>query len=74
MRLICVFFFLLLVLTTSAQCQQTAEDWYNKSNASFMQAKYDEAIQYLDTAIKLDPNNVLAWGNKGYALFSQQKL
>jgi tetratricopeptide (TPR) repeat protein len=39
-----------------------------------MQAKYDEAIQYLDTAIKLDPNNVLAWGNKGYALFSQQKL
>ena len=56
MRLIYVVFILLLVLMTSAQCQQTAEDWYNKGNASFMQVKYNESIQCFDKAIKLDPN------------------
>jgi tetratricopeptide (TPR) repeat protein len=53
MRFICATFVLLLVMMTSAQCQQTAEDWYNKGIALNSQGQYDEAIQAFDEAIKL---------------------
>ena len=45
MRLIYAVFILLLALMTSAQCQQTAEDWFNKGNVLSDQGKYDEAIK-----------------------------
>jgi tetratricopeptide (TPR) repeat protein len=59
---------------TSAQCQQTAEDWFNKSVALHDQGNYADAIQALDKAIRLSPNNpinAIAWNNKGLALYSQ---
>ena len=59
---------------TSSQCQQTAEDWFNKSVALHDQGNYADAIQALDEAIRLspnDPNNAIAWNNKGLALYSQ---
>ena len=59
---------LLLVLTASAQCQQTAGDWVDKGNALGIQGNYDEAIKAYDDAIKLDPNYAAAWSNKGIAL------
>jgi tetratricopeptide (TPR) repeat protein len=71
MRFICVAFILLLVLMTSAQCQQTAEDWFNKGIALLGQGKYDEGIKAYDEAIRLDPSYVRAWNNKGLALFGQ---
>ncbi|MCX6673315.1 MAG: tetratricopeptide repeat protein [Methanothrix sp.] len=55
-------------MTSSSQCQQTAEDWFNKSVALFSQGKYDEAIKCYDQAIRLDPNDVAARYNKGVAL------
>ena len=72
-----IFFKLFLGLMrsmTSSQCQQTAEDWFNKSVALHDQGNYADAIQALDEAIRLspnDPNNAIAWNNKGLALYSQ---
>jgi tetratricopeptide (TPR) repeat protein len=33
-------------------------------------AKYDEALEYLDKALSLDPKNTHAWNQKGVALRS----
>ena len=68
MRAIYTFFIILLVLMTSAQCQQTAADWFNKGDALTSQGKYDDAIQAYDQAIQLKPNYDNAWYNKGVAL------
>jgi hypothetical protein len=68
MRSIYAVCIILLILMTSAQCQQTAVDWYNKGNALAGQGKYDEAIQAYDQAIQLKPNYDSAWYYKGVAL------
>ena len=73
MRLTCAALILLLVLMTSAQCQQTAEDWFNKGLALGEQGKYDEAMEAFDEAISLNPNYALAWYNKGVVLDNQGK-
>jgi Flp pilus assembly protein TadD len=65
MRLIYAAFVLMLLLMTSAQCQQTSEDWLHKGIALDHQGKYDEAIKALDEAIRLDPNNPSVWEVKG---------
>ena len=48
-------------LMTSVQCQQTAEDWFNKSVALHDQGNYADAIQA----------SAIAWNNKDLALYSQ---
>jgi tetratricopeptide (TPR) repeat protein len=53
---------------TSAQCQQTAENWFDKGTALSNHGKYDEAIKAYDEAIKLDPNYAAAWNDRGIAL------
>ncbi len=68
MRLINVVFILLLVLMTSAQCQQTVENWFNKGLALYDQGKYDDAIKCFDETVKLDPNYADAWLGKAIAL------
>jgi tetratricopeptide (TPR) repeat protein len=35
--------------------------------------KHKEALQYLDKALELDPNNVFAISNKGFALHNMGK-
>jgi hypothetical protein len=58
MRLVYAVFILLLILMTSAQCQQTAEEWYNKGNALNAQGKYAEALKAFDEVIiRLDPDD-----------------
>jgi tetratricopeptide (TPR) repeat protein len=64
----------MIMLMTSAQCQQTAEDWFNKGTALGKQGKYDEANKAFDEAIRLDPNHAVLWYNKGFALDEQGKL
>ena len=70
-------FVILLVLMTSAHCQQTANTWtisgfdldhsakYNKALNTgldfYNQGKYDEAINAYDAAISLDPNSTQTW-------------
>jgi tetratricopeptide (TPR) repeat protein len=66
MRLVHAVSILLLILMTSAQCQMTAEDWWDKGNAFYDQSRYDEAI-------RLDPKDGEAWSNKGNFLISQGK-
>lgn len=68
MRLVYAVFILVLVLMTSAQCQQTTEDWFNKGLALYSQGKYDEAIKAYDEAIRLDLKLAATWSNKGIAL------
>ena len=67
MRLIYAVFIPLLVLMTSAQCQQTAYDWYHKGVVFYSQGEYDEAIKSYDEAIRLDLNFALARYNKDNA-------
>ena len=73
MRLIYLVFILLMILIASAQCQQNAEDWFNKGLALADQDNYSDAIKAYDEAIRLDPNLTTAWHNKGYTLFFQDK-
>lgn len=73
MRLIYLVFILLMILIASAQCQQNAEDWFNKGLALADQDNYSDAIKAYDEAIRLDPNFAAAWHNKGNALSSQGK-
>ena len=73
MRLIYAAFILLLVLMTSAQCQQTAEERWDKGKALYGQGKNDDAVKAFDEAIKLDPNYAAAWIDKGNALTGQGK-
>jgi cytochrome c-type biogenesis protein CcmH/NrfG len=73
MRVIYAVIILLLILMTSAQCKQTAEDWFNKGFALYGQGKYDDAIQAYDVAIQLKPDFAEAYSNKGNALLQQGK-
>ena len=73
MRPMSAAFILLLALITSAQCQQTEEDWYNKGYSLYDQGKYDEAIKAYDEVIRLDPKLAQAWYNNGVALRNQDK-
>jgi len=61
-------------LMTPAQCQQTAEDWFNKGCALNAQGKHDEAIKVFDEAIRLDPNDAAAWTSKGDSLYGQGRF
>src|SRR5271157_977260 len=58
----------LLVLLTSAQCQQTAKVWFDKGVALYGLGKYNEVIQACDKAIQLKPDDAEAYNNKGLAL------
>jgi tetratricopeptide (TPR) repeat protein len=48
---------------------QTADTLLDKGAALFSLGRYEEAIEYFDRAIELDPNNAKAWDNKGSALY-----
>ncbi len=50
-----------------------AVTWYKRSHLSKYQGKYDEAIESLDAALKLDPNFIDAWVTKSAILGLQGK-
>ena len=76
MRLIFIYavLIILLALMTSAQCQQTAEDWLKKGNDFLQKGFYDLAIECYDESIMLNPNYTYAWNNKCSALGFQDKF
>lgn len=49
------------------------ETLYNKANNFYKQQKYDEAIQYYDKALEIDPTDSGALNNKAIALKNLQK-
>jgi len=55
--------FLLLVSITGAK--QDSDGWFNKGNALSDLNKSDEAIKAYDKAIEINPQNSIAWNNKG---------
>ena len=70
MRSIYAAFILLLVLMTSAHCQQTAEDWFNKGDLLLNSGKYNESIEAYNKAIELNQSYAVAWSHKGDALLN----
>jgi tetratricopeptide (TPR) repeat protein len=70
MRLRYAAYILLLASLTSAQCQQTAEDWFNKGDLLLNLGEYIEAIEAYNKAIELNQSYVVAWSHKGNALFN----
>ena len=73
MKLIYAILVLMLLFLASAQCQQTAKDWFIEGNRFTDQGKYNEAIAAYEEAIKLDPGNSSAWNNIGHVLNCQGK-
>jgi tetratricopeptide (TPR) repeat protein len=73
MKFLCAGFILLLVLITSAQCQQTAKDWIQKGDDYSEDRVYDLANKCYGKALMLDPNNNDVWTAKCYVLYSQGK-
>jgi tetratricopeptide (TPR) repeat protein len=73
MRLILIAF-ILLMLIGPVYGQQNELDEMNKKGLSLgEQGKYDEAIQIYDAIIKIDPDNLRGWINKGAYLEKQGK-
>jgi len=66
MRFSYVAFILLLVLMTSAQCQQTAEDWLNEGDLLFNLSKYNESIEAYNKSIGLNQSFASAWTKKSF--------
>jgi len=64
---------LLAALLTPAFGQASQINCYNEGIALAEQGKYDEAIEYFDSAIKINPQDAKVWYNKGLVLFLQGK-
>ena len=73
MRFIHAITIVILALMPFAQCQHTAEEWFNKGNDFYGQGKYDEAINAFNESIKINPNLMGTWNNKGAALARQYR-
>src|SRR4030042_3305654 len=51
----------------------TAAEYIERGNVVFDKGKYDEAIREYSKAIELDPDNAVAWNNRGLAyLYKEQ--
>lgn len=70
MRLRYTAYILLLALLTSAQCQQTAEEWFNKGDLLLNLGENIEAIDAYNKAIELNQSYVVAWSHRGNALLN----
>jgi tetratricopeptide (TPR) repeat protein len=48
--------------------QNEATELYEKGLLLYKLERYDEAIEYYDKALEIDPKYMLAWYNKGLVL------
>jgi len=70
MRKIIISIFLILTLHCAPAMSETAADWFNKANALSNGKKYTDpikAIEYLNNAIKLQPDDENYYYNRGIA-------
>jgi tetratricopeptide (TPR) repeat protein len=74
MRKIIIFIFLVLTFICScSEKKETALDWINKSDLLWNGGQYTEpkkAVEYLNNAIKLQPNNAETYNKRGSAYFN----
>ena len=65
----------LVIHTTlaSAESQDNVDDLFKKGLEATFKHKYDEAIQYFDKILEIDPKNVDALNNKGVSLGNLHK-
>jgi len=73
MRKIIVSIFLVLTFLCCPAMSETAVDWFDKANALGDGGKFTDpkkAIEYLNNAIKLKPDYVEAYNNRGLAYFN----
>ena len=74
MRKIIIFTFLVLTFICSCSGKsETAVDWFNKSRQLWDGKKYtnpQKALEYLNNAIKLQPNNNETYNNRGTAYYN----
>ena len=77
MRKIIVSVFLVLIFICSCSGKsETAGDWVNKADALINEKGINnpqQALEYLNKAIELQPDNATAYGIKGYICFSLEK-
>ena len=59
---ICIFFIIIhsLLLVVNVFCE-TFDDYLNKAEISFNEQKYEEALLYIENAIRLNPDNAQAY-------------
>jgi len=48
--------------------------WYSKGAALVVLGRYEEALECIDTALRMNPRNEVAWVNKGNALVRMGRL
>jgi tetratricopeptide (TPR) repeat protein len=70
MKLILIAFIFLMALATSAQCQQTAEDWFNKGVVCDQLGEISNATFAYQQAVRIDPTFAEAWYNLGMDLYA----
>ena len=58
---------------TSAQSEDDVDALFKKGLEAIIKQKYDEAIQYFDKVLEIDPKNVDALNNKGVSLGNLHK-
>ena len=61
------------LISSSSINSTEVETFYNKVTSLYDNQKYDEAIQYYDKALAIDPSYVNALNNKGLALDNLQR-
>jgi tetratricopeptide (TPR) repeat protein len=59
-----------LITSVAAQQNSEEEDLFFRGNNAYQQGRYEEAIEYFDRVLIIDPNHVGALLSKGLALDS----
>ena len=62
-----------LVIKHGRHSSKDANELHDQGNSLFKQKKYAEAIKYYDKALKLNPEDVLAWTNKKSCVMQSRK-
>lgn len=73
--IICIFFVLTIICSCSER-NKTASDWIEKEKALWVGTRYTDpqkAIEYLNNAIKLDPNNAETYNKRGIAYYELEQ-
>lgn len=65
MKILKIGYTIIILLCVSCNTEKQPEDYYNTAYDSSSEGRHEEAISYLDTAIQLDSNFLLAYLERG---------